>query len=191
MGNAQKHFEYEGSVYTELKQNDRYGVSVDGVVVHRANGRVMPTESPSGYLFVTLNKNGRNQKLFVHRLVLEYFTDTYDPEFLYIHKDKNMKNNHVDNLEVARSQITNWRKKVSERGMHIPKAESVPKPVRKPKAKSNNQPIAVRCEETGEIFNSLAECAKAFGVGNQWMSKVMRSDNKTFKGYTFTVVDHI
>lgn len=127
MGNAQKHFEYKGSVYTELKQNDRYGVSVDGVVVHRANGRVMPTESPSGYLFVTLSKNGRNQKLFVHRLVLEYFTDTYDPEVLYIHKDKNMRNNHVDNLEVDPGMKSMWVKRVRSRGVHVPRYGGKPK----------------------------------------------------------------
>lgn len=127
MGNAQKHFEYKGSVYKVLKQNHRYAVSAEGVVVHRAHGRVMPTESPSGYLFVTLVKDGRNQKFFVHRLVLEHFVDAYDPEFLYIHKDKNKRNNHLDNLEVNPAQKVLWGQRARKRGVHVPRAGEKPK----------------------------------------------------------------
>lgn len=127
MGNAQKHFEYKGSVYKVLKQNHRYGVSAEGVVVHRAHGRVMPTESPSGYLFVTLVKDGRNQKFFVHRLVLEHFVDAYDPEFLYTHKDKNKRNNHLDNLEVEPSLKRMWGQRARNRGVYVPKYGEKPK----------------------------------------------------------------
>lgn len=183
MGNPQKHFEYEGAFYSVLRQNERYGVSIDGVVVHRSKGRVEPSESPSGYLYVTLNKRGRNQKFFVHRLVLEYYTVTYDPEFLYVHKDENKRNNHLDNLVVYHAQFVNWRKQAKDREKAAAK--------KKPKPKPDFKPLTIKCEETGEIFTSVTKCAKAFGVSTQWVSKVLRNPKQSVNGYTLTVVDPI
>ena len=193
MGNPQKHFKYEGAFYSVLRQNERYGVSIDGVVVHRSKGRVEPSESPSGYLYVTLGKNGRNQKFFVHRLVLEYYTVTYDPEFLYVHKDENKKNNRLDNLAVYHAQFVHWRKQAKDRekaaAKDRKKAEAKKKP--KPKPKPDFKQLTIKCEETGEIFASVRKCAKAFGVSPQWVSKVLRNPKQSVNGYTLTVVDPI
>lgn len=54
-----------------------------------------------GYLFVDLHKDGKEKRLYVHRLVALTFIPNDNPivKFQVNHKDENKKNNCVDNLE--------------------------------------------------------------------------------------------
>lgn len=58
-----------------------------------------PQKNKNGYLFVNLYKNGNMKRKSIHRLVaLAFIENIYN--FPYInHKDKNKKNNKVNNLE--------------------------------------------------------------------------------------------
>ena len=57
----------------------------------------------------------------------------------------------------------------------------IPEPVR----------IKVRCLETGEVFNSIRECAKKFNIDSSWLAKVLKSGKNTSKGYHFETVGEV
>lgn len=64
------------------------------------NGKIRKTcPSQSGYMSLLLNKDGKEKYWNVHRLVAIAFID--NPEALPVvnHKDEDVLNNHVDNLE--------------------------------------------------------------------------------------------
>lgn len=52
-----------------------------------------------GYLYVTLCENCKPKKIAVHRIVALTFIDNPNNYYIVNHKDKNPKNNKVDNLE--------------------------------------------------------------------------------------------
>jgi hypothetical protein len=52
-----------------------------------------------GYFSVTLHKDGIKKKWLLHRLVASCFLEKIEGKEYVNHKDKDKKNNHVDNLE--------------------------------------------------------------------------------------------
>lgn len=78
--------------------NEKYLVSVDGLIVSAKSGRALkPQVVTGGYLYVRLGRGGQYKG--VHRLVAE----TWLPNLLNLlevnHKDCDKTNNCVDNLE--------------------------------------------------------------------------------------------
>lgn len=59
----------------------------------------------NGYLYVTLNKDGRKVNHFAHRLVALAFCDGYNEGLVVDHIDKNRRNNHCDNLEWVTQRV--------------------------------------------------------------------------------------
>lgn len=61
-----------------------------------------PTPNPHGYLFVKLCKNGVQKCRAVHRVVAESFVcnDHLSSNLDVHHKDRNIQNNHLSNLEI-------------------------------------------------------------------------------------------
>jgi len=77
-----------------------YRIREDGdiySVFHRNNVQLKPTKSQQGYLYVTLCKDGIQDKHFIHRLVLEAFVPQTD--MIVNHIDGNKLNNNYSNLE--------------------------------------------------------------------------------------------
>lgn len=56
-------------------------------------------DSNLGYRRVTLSKNGKTKRFFVHRLVALHFLDKVEGKDIVNHLDNNPSNNHVNNLE--------------------------------------------------------------------------------------------
>ena len=54
---------------------------------------------PNGYESVTLRKNGRQRRLYVHRLVAEAFLPNEQSLREVNHRDENKSNNTLENLE--------------------------------------------------------------------------------------------
>ena len=54
---------------------------------------------PSGYLSVSLSKNGKQKNKSIHRLVAETFLEQPSKEYEVNHKDGNKLNNNLSNLE--------------------------------------------------------------------------------------------
>ena len=75
-------------------------------VVHRTTsdrfvrGQIMSKQlMPNGYESVTLRKNGRQRRLYVHRLVAEAFLPNEQSLREVNHRDENKSNNTLENLE--------------------------------------------------------------------------------------------
>lgn len=77
----------------------KYLVSSDGYVVG-ARGEVLKTDpNKTGYLRITLCRDGVTKRVFVHKLVALHFVQNCDSKPIVNHKDGNKLNNRADNLE--------------------------------------------------------------------------------------------
>lgn len=70
-----------------------------------------PQPHNQGYLFVHLYAGTVRQKLFVHRVVAMTFLENPDALPLVNHKDRNRKNNRLENLEwiTPSGNMKHWR----------------------------------------------------------------------------------
>lgn len=83
-----------------IKEFPSYGVYQTGHVVNLNSGRILkPDENSCGYLRVTLSKNNKQKRVFIHRLVAELFVDNKNGFNQVNHKDGNKQNNNYTNLE--------------------------------------------------------------------------------------------
>ena len=82
-----------------IKNYEDYLISNLGNVYSVKRNCYLKLEDAHGYNRVTLCKNGKHKKYFVHRLVAEAFIKNKENLPYINHKDENKKNNCVDNLE--------------------------------------------------------------------------------------------
>jgi hypothetical protein len=79
-----------------------YSVDRDGLVwSHRRAKYLSPGSGSSGYLSVTITKDGKPKCFSVHRLVAMAFIENPEGKPQVNHKDGNKLNNNVENLEWA------------------------------------------------------------------------------------------
>lgn len=149
---------------------DRYAVSNTGNVSNKATGRILkPWRDNIGYRKVALCQNGYCKQVFVHRLVADAFIEKKAEGLEVNHKDGDKANNAVDNLE--------WCTK-SENLAHSYR-------VLHRKWNAGRPRVQVLCVETGEVFDSIANAAKAKGVDKRNLHAVIspKSCKKTCGGY--------
>lgn len=84
--------------------NYRHVKSLSRQIVVRGNTRLLHNDRfikiskyNNGYCFVTLSKNGKNEQILLHRLVMKTFVGNSKLEVN--HKDGNKENNNINNLE--------------------------------------------------------------------------------------------
>lgn len=135
----------------------------------RDNGwkELKQNDNGSGYLRVGV---GHGNPQYVHRLVAETFLDNPDPlnKTCVNHIDGNKHNNSVSNLE--------WCTR-SENEQHARRTGL---------KKSVGTPI--RIIETGEIFKSQADCARAIGGCQANIALCLTGKRNTHKGFHFEYV---
>ena len=121
----------------------------------------------NGYSQVTLYAiNGKCKKELIHRLVALTFIENPNNYPCVNHKDENKDNNSASNLEWCdRSYNINYGDRNNKASKAISKK--------------------VRCLETGAIYNSGKEAAKALGTTPDIISKVLHNKSrcKTANGY--------
>lgn len=149
-----------------------YEVSTEGRVKKKSTGKILvATNDSRGYPAVTiLDDDGQHTKN-VHRLVAETFIPNPEGKRTVNHKDGNKSNNHISNLE--------WNT-ASENLAHAYKTglKSRPDNAGSPKRK-------VRIVETGEIFESVGECARAIKGDQAHIFNCLSGRYHTHKGYHF------
>ncbi len=80
-------------------KDSNYEVSTDGMVRNINTGRILKPSLTKGYKKVVLRNNGNNYSFYIHRLVAEVFLPNPQKLPQVNHKDENVLNNTVDNLE--------------------------------------------------------------------------------------------
>ena len=126
-----------------------YQVSTLGRVKNSLTGSLIHLQKrKKGYVKVSLYENGKEYTRDVHRLVAKAFIP--NPDNL---PDVNHDNGHKDDNRVGNLYWCTRKENMQhaiETGLFTPKA---PEPIRSP----------VRIVETGEVFPSISDCAKAIG----------------------------
>lgn len=141
-----------------------YEINRRGEVRNKSTGRVLiPCVYKGKYMSVLLKSDdGVYKRRNVSKLVAEIFLPK--PKHrrceCVIHVDGSVSNNDVTNLRWA---------SIGE-------------------ATGNNQ--KVMCRETGEIFDSISDCARSMGLGRRTVSNNLnRATRNTRSGYYFDYVD--
>jgi len=93
--------ENEDIIWKEYPECPKYLVSNTGEVKNKKSDRRMMGSKVNGYRFITLfiGKGIPKMNRLIHRMVAQTFLDNPDNKPVVNHKDTNILNNHVDNLE--------------------------------------------------------------------------------------------
>jgi hypothetical protein len=124
-----------------------------------------------GYHTVGLLCNGKIKRLYVHRLVGEYFLPDVKEQINHI--DGNKWNNHFSNLE----WVTNSQNSNHAFSMNLKSKDSLKVRI----------PIIAINLKNGEkqFFNSMQEASKALGMNAASISSIIAGKSKESRGYTF------
>lgn len=101
---------YEVSNYGRIKSLERYIDSNNefGKIKQIHKERILKNNiTKSGYVMITLFKNGNPKSYFIHRLVAEMFIDNPNNYKEINHKDENKSNNNANNLEWCTRKYNN------------------------------------------------------------------------------------
>ena len=92
--------EPENIIWKPYPELDKYLVSNTGEVKHKRTNRIVNGSKVNGYRFVLLRRDdGTKRNCLVHRLVAETFLENPEKKPVVNHKDTNILNNHLSNLE--------------------------------------------------------------------------------------------
>ena len=131
----------------------KYQINKEGQIKSLARNIIISQRYDNkGYLIVSLiNKEGKQTTKGVHRLLMETFCPVEDMENLTVNHINHIKDdNRLENLEwISNSENI---KEAYSFGLH------------KGKHKGGNNKKAVRCVETGEVFESGAAAARSIGI---------------------------
>lgn len=140
---------------------DRY--SADGK--HLKRKEIKGGKFSNGYEFVCLRKDGVNHNCLKHRLVAEAFIPNPDNLPVVNHKDGNIHNNSVDNLEWCTQRYN------LKHAILIGLVENQCKICRK---------VIVKRDEKIVTFETMSDCAKFFGFKKGWLHNRIRKHGLTF-----------
>lgn len=170
-------------MWSKIKEFPNYSVSDDGRVRNDQREKQKSLKkTPSGYLAVDLYRNGKRTTAKVHRLVGE----AYIPNPMGLpqinHMDGNKFNNSSENLEWV-SAKDNMAHAVRT-GLWHPSYGMLGK--RNPNA--GRAGIQVRIVETGNVYQSITECARAINGNDRHICDCLSGRQRTHRGYHFEYV---
>ena len=163
-------------VWIPLKDFPLYEVNQYGEGRNRKTKHIkQPQKDAWGYHQVKLSQGKRNSahSKTIHRLVADAFYDGDHSDLQVNHIDGNKTNNYIANLEfvtgsknVKHAYDTGIRKPSGGRG-----------PIRK-----------IKIVETGQVFENMADCARFINGDSGNISRCIRDQTKSYKGYHYEVV---
>lgn len=146
-------------------------VSDSGIILSYKKGdwfELNQSDNGSGYLRVAI---GHSNPQYVHILVAQTFVHNPDPENLIEvdHVDGVKYRNYAENLEWVTTAENN--KRAWALGLKVPKGRKV------------------RIVETGEVYSSQAECARAINGLQGNIALCLLGSRKRHRGFTFEHVE--
>lgn len=160
-----KNFEgfYEISTYGRIKTVERIIYTNNNGYIKQNSFIKKQQKHYRGYLTVSLKKNGKIYKKYVHRLVAETFIPNPNNLPQINHKDENKKNNCVDNLEwcdnIYNMNYGSRLKQLSE------------------SLKGNIPHNAIKVLFNGVIYNSIIEASKTNNISPYMVKKICNKQN--------------
>lgn len=126
----------------------------------------------TGYWKVNLNRDGNSYSCYIHTLVADAFCGGRQPGLEVNHNDGNKANNCYSNLS--------W----TTRSENIKHAFATGL---KTAIKSRSNSVSVKIVETGEIFDTITDCAKAVGNRRDKISQCVDDTHwrTTYNGYHY------
>lgn len=147
-----------------------YAVSSNGRIKNIKTGRILKQNNNShGYPSVSLFNSNGQKNMKVHRLVAETFYDCDCDGLDVNHIDGDKRNNFVGNLEwcTRRENVQH----AFDTGLKTPSRQ-----------------VPIRIIETGEVFNSIRECARHIGGDHSAIRRCLMGIEGSCKGYTFEYI---
>ena len=83
--------------------NERYKMSIYGNILDRNTTKIIKQANKHNKLYVNIWLNNQLVFLLIDKLICEIFMRKLDKNEIVIHKDKNLKNNNLDNLSTKSS----------------------------------------------------------------------------------------
>ena len=165
----------EEEIWKDIEEFPSYQASDLGRIRNKNTGFIKNVYYDNdGYVKVTLVKNKRSYRKTVHRLVAEAFLGGKHPGLQVNHKNGIKDDNRLINLEwvtgsenVKHAYDTGLRKPSGGRG-----------PIR-----------AVRVIETGTVYENLKQCADAINSDSGNVSRCLRGELESIKGYHLEYAD--
>lgn len=153
-------------IWKPLINFSSYNGSSEGRILNVRTQRILkPTVDKKGYAIVGLRKNNKYYVRRVHRVLADTFLGEH-PDMDVRHKDENRLNNHIDNLEwVTRNETI---KRAYEKG-----------------TKKFWRQIPVRVVETGNVYETMKECAVDIGCNPADVRRCVLGERKSAKGFHF------
>ncbi len=179
-------------VWELVKDNENYEVSTYGNIRRSNNHKIkQPILDQRGYYKVDLYKDGKRKTKRIHRAVMEAFVECDDPNNKQInHIDGNKLNNEITNLEWCTGS-ENMKHAYKTGLIDINKIKGRPSPMKgrkNPNAGRDGKPI--RIVETGEEFDSAADCEKKLGIRSKGICDVLKGRQHTCGGYHFEYINN-
>lgn len=135
----------------------------------KLKGKILKPANIKGYCKVVLCKNGESKLLALHRLVAETFIPNPNQYPEVNHIDENKSNNNVNNLEwCTHSYNMNYGDILNKKRI--------------------KQGYKVKCVETGEVFQSIREAAKAVNSTHQNILACLQGKSKTAKKFHWELI---
>jgi hypothetical protein len=145
-----------------------YEVSSNGRVRNKKRGNILKPTLAKGYPRVKLSDKNKCKPITVHRLVADAFYDGNHEGLQVNHINGDKTDNFIGNLEWVTG---------SENILHAYKTGLKTPPCPNPKR--------VRIVETGETFDSMAECARYINGSKAHVRECVVGIRTTHKGYHF------
>ncbi|MEN8121576.1 MAG: NUMOD4 domain-containing protein [Bacteroidota bacterium] len=168
----------ENEIWREVpNSNKRYEVSnygrVKSFAYNKKEGKILKSFEIKGFKLVQLHIDKRQHKFYVHKLVAEVWIPKSTDKHTYVtHLDRNLKNNHVSNLE--------WHTKESlvekhrEFAKQLSNGNQFKKPMRNSKLKESDIRLLKSMLQRGVVQSMIA---KLFCISEMQVTRIKRGEN--------------
>lgn len=168
--------------------------SIGEVFSNRANKIMKPESMKKGYLRVGLNKEGKRERIMLHRLVM-YTFDEYRPypEWEVNHKDMNPLNNNFSNLEwmtLEDNMAHRYLNKPEQKLEASKRMSKVGKEFYMLGVEASKKKVARLDKDTHRILETYESAREASKQGYNYknISQVCLGEKKTHRGFKWEFV---